>query len=88
MALYRQEDLDDQFVAEARKVHDDQLAAMERRIKDSAIGTVCPSPDQLNKPRDAKKLLASMMLLGILASETTGESYMEVSLKGDRNDPD
>jgi len=78
MALYRQEDLDDQFVAEARKVHDDQLAAIEMCIKDSAIRTACPSPDQLNKPRDAKKLLASMMLLGILASETTGENYTEV----------
>ena len=78
MALYRHEDLDDQFVAEARKAHDDQLAAMEKCIKDSAIRTACPSPDQLNKPRDAKKLLASMMLLGLLARETTGESYMEV----------
>lgn len=78
MVLYRQEDLDDQFVAEARKVHDDQLAAMEKCIKDSAIRTACPSPDQLNKPRYAKKLLASMMLLGILASETTGENYTEV----------
>lgn len=81
MALYRQEDLDDQFVAEARKVHDDQLVAMERCIKDSSIRTACPSPDQLNKPRDAKKLLASMMLLGMLARETTGKSYTEVSLK-------
>ena len=78
MVLYRQEDLDDQFVAEARKVHDDQLAAMEKCIKDSAIRTACQSPDQLNKPKDAKKLLASMMLLGILASETTGENYTEV----------
>lgn len=78
MALYRQEDLDDQFVAEARKMHDDQLAAMEKCIKDSAIKTACPSPDQPNKPRDAKKLLASMMLLGILANETTGENYTEV----------
>ncbi len=78
MALYRQEDLDDQFVAEARKTHDDQLAAMEKCIKDSAIRTACPSPDQLNKIRDPKKLLASMMLLGLLARETTGESYTEV----------
>lgn len=77
MALYRQEDLDDQFVADARKAHDDQLAAMEKCIKDSAIRTACPSPDQLNKKRDAKKLLASMMLLGMLASATTGESYTE-----------
>lgn len=83
MALYRQEDLDDQFVAEARKTHDDQLVAMEKCIKDSAIKTACPSPDQLNKPRDAKRLLASMMLLGMLARETTGENYTEVSLKED-----
>lgn len=78
MALYRQEDLDDQFVSEVRKMHEDQLAAMEKCIKDSAIRTACPSPDQLNRPRDAKKLLASMMLLGVLARETTGESYTEV----------
>ena len=77
MALYRQEDLDDQFVAEARKTHEEQLAAMEKCIKDSAVRTACPSPDQLNKPRDAKKLLASMMLLGLLARETTGKSYTE-----------
>ena len=78
MALYRQEDLDDQFIAEARKTHEDQLAAMEKCIKDSAISVACPPADQLDKPRDAKKLLASMMLLGLLARETTGESYMEV----------
>ena len=78
MALYRKEDLDDQFAAEARKAHDDQLAAMEKCIKDSAIRTACPSPDQLNKPRDAKKILASMMLLSLLARETTDESYTEV----------
>lgn len=81
MALYRQEDLDDQFVAEARKVHDDQLAAMEKSIKDGAVRTACPSPDQLDKPRDAKKLLASLMLLGMLARETTGENYTEVALR-------
>ena len=78
MALYRQEDLDDKFVAEAREAHDDQLAAMEKCIKDSAIRTACPSPDQLNRPRDAKRLLASMMLLGVLVRETTGESYTKV----------
>ena len=76
--LYRQEDLDDQFVAEARQAHEDQLAAMEKCIRDSAIRTACPPADQLNKPRDAKKLLASMMLLGMLANETTGERYTEV----------
>lgn len=72
MALYRQEDLDDQFIADARKTHEEQLEAMERCIRKSALETACPSPDKLNNPRDAKKLLASLMLLGMMARETTG----------------
>lgn len=77
MALYRQEELDDQFIAEAKKAQEEQLEAMKKCIKDSAMKTVCPPPDQLSKPRDAKKVLASMMLLGMLSRELTGENYME-----------
>ena len=77
MALYRQEELDDQFIAEARKVHDEQLAAMEKCIKASAIKNVCPPPDELNKKRDPVKILASMMLLGMMAEQITGERHAE-----------
>ena len=77
MALYRQEDLDDQFVAEAKKTHDEQLAAIEKCIRDSSLKTACPPPDELGKKRDAKKLLASLMLLGMMAEGLTGEQYTE-----------
>ena len=78
MVLYRQEDLDDQFIADARKVHEEQLEAMDRCIRKSALENVCPQPENLNKPRDARKLLASLMLLGVLAHETTGENYVRM----------
>ena len=74
--LYRQEDLEDQFIEETKKLHDEQIAAFEKCIKDSSLKIVCPPPDQLDKKRDAKKLLAAFMLLGIMAEETTGHSYI------------
>ena len=74
MALYRQEDLDDQFVADARKTHEDQLAAMEKCIDDSAKKTTHQSDESRKRP-DPIKVLTTMMMLGMMAKEMTGYSY-------------
>ena len=75
MALYRKEELDDMFIAEAKKQNDAKIAAIERNVK--AHGAVRKPDHETNSKPDARKVLATMMMLGMMADQITGNSYMD-----------
>ena len=77
--LFRQEELDDNFAAEVKQTHDEQLKAMEDNIRESALKEACPMSNEQAKKRDPKKLLTVMMMLGVMARQMNpdNESYVD-----------
>lgn len=77
--VFRQEELEQQFLDEVKKTHDEQLKAMEDNIRESALKTACPMDNKQAKYRDPKKLMTALMMLGMMARQMNpdGESYMD-----------
>lgn len=89
--LYRQDELDNMMYEEARKeqereyerIHDEQRKTLLKSMHDSAKKTVFGEPRKVDSD-GAKKLLASLMMLGQFAQnlEDTGDIYGRDPLKG------